>query len=184
MAKNAIWDLLKDLDTLAVSGLYNGPAQAAEQTIKDLQALGPVWTGKFSNSWRITTPTGVTSGGNGEVGPAQPVGAPLLSGKDFARVVSAGSKPFKVTNTASYADQATDLAPFKKPPGEVPDPQVDNFVVEEGDRPEGGLRGELIGEGVNLSTAELNWFVTYVEGGQLAKTVERTMNKAFKGFKR
>lgn len=183
MARNQIWELLKDLDTLAVSLGYNGPAKAAESVISDLQAVGPIWTGKFSNSWQITTPTGVISGGTGAVGPAKPVGAPLLKGKDFARIVSAGARPFRIHNTTNYADQATDLAPFR-PTGRVPDPMVGNFVMEQGTRPEGGLRGELIGEGINVSTAKLDWFTNYAGGGQLDKTVARAMRKNVRGFRR
>lgn len=176
MARNDVGRLLKDLDKYAVNVVYNGRAKAAEAVIRDLQAIGPIWTGRFSNSWQITTPTGAVSGGSGARGPARPVVAPALAGGDVRRVLLKGSKPFHITNKAAYADQASDLAPFK-PSGVVPEPMVGNFVMEEGTRPRGGLRGELIGEGVNVSTAKLDWFTTYAQGGQLDKTVERVMRK-------
>jgi hypothetical protein len=183
MAKNAFDELSRWGDRVAVNLLYKGRARAAEQVVAELQELGPRWSGKFSNSWRISTPTGTTAGGTGQEGNPVPVKAPELSGADV-RTKLFGS-PFRVDNTASYADVATDLATgdFENPGKPALKP------VSRGNRTK-GIRGEpwpVPGtrgtQGPNRATAPLDWFTTYVDGGSLDKAIEKAMRQTEKGFK-
>lgn len=183
MAKNGFEELARWADRAAVNLLYKGRAKAAENVIADLQELGPAWTGRFSNSWRISTPTGNQSGGSGQKGQPVPVKAPSLTGADV-RTKLLGS-PFRIDNTADYADVATDkkegkfINPKEKPIKEVSYGKRDNDIRGE-PYPNPSSRGT---KGPNRATAPLDWFETYVKGGALDKTVEKAMGNAEKGFK-
>jgi hypothetical protein len=183
MAKGALDEVVRWLDRAAVNALYKGRARAAEQVVAELQELGPRWSGKFSNSWRISTPTGTTAGGTGQEGNPVPVKAPELSGADVKNKLL--GSPFKIDNTAFYADVATDLATgdFENPGKPALKP------VSRGNRTK-GIRGEpwpVPGtrgtEGPNRATAPLDWFTTYLNGGSLDKAVKRAMRQTEKGFK-
>ena len=183
MPKKGFDELARWADRAAVNLLYSGRAKAAETVVEDLQRLGPAWSGRFSNSWRISTPTGTQTGGVGQEGNPVPVKAPSLTGRDV-RTKLLGS-PFKIDNTSRYADIATD---FK--PGTFIDPGEDPIKkpVSYGDRNR-GIRGEPYPksgptiDGSNRATAPIDWFPDYVKGGQLDKAVERAMKKVEKGFK-
>ena len=183
MAKNGLKELARWADRAAVNSLYRGRAKAAEDVVADLQKLGPGWSGRFSNSWRISTPTGTQTGGTGQLGKPVPVQAPTLTGKDV-RSKLLGS-PFKIDNTASYADIATDLKP-----GTFTNPGIEPVKkpVSYGERNK-RIRGEPYPksgpnlEGPNRATAPIDWFTNYVNGGQLDKTVEKAMGKLERGFK-
>ena len=183
MAKNGFDELARWADRAAVNLLYKGRAKAAEAVISDLQEIGPRWSGRFSNSWRISTPTGTQSGGSGQKGNPVPVKAPSLTGADV-RTKLLGS-PFKIDNTASYAGVATD-----KETGKFENPKEKPLKeISYGDR-KTGIRGEPYPNpgsprvsGPNRATAPLDWFSTYVDGGALDKTVEKAMGKAERGFK-
>jgi hypothetical protein len=183
MARNQLGELAQFLDRASVNLLYRGRAKAAEDVVQDLQRLGPGWSGRFSNSWRISTPTGTQTGGTGQPGEPVPVQAPTLTGKDV-RSKLLGS-PFKIDNTSPYADIATDLKP-----GKFIDPGIKPVKepVSRGERNR-SIRGEPYPksgpnlEGPNRATAPIDWFTDYAKGGQLDKTVERAMGKLERGFK-
>ena len=181
MAQNGFKELLRWADRAAVNALYSSRAKAAENVVKDLQDRGPLWSGKFSNSWRISTPTGTQSGGSGQQTAPKPVKAPSLTGADV-RTKLLGS-PFKVDNVASYAEIACDLEP-----GEFIDPGIAPLKEPSYGVRERGIRGEPWPgskgvSGPNRATAPINWFVTYVEGGEMDRTIERAMRRGERGFK-
>ena len=183
MAKNNLNELARWADRAAVNLLYSGRARAAEKVITDLQELGPAWSGKFSNSWRISTPTGSSSGGAGQEGNPVSVKAPELTGADV-RTKLLGS-PFKIDNTASYADVACDLKPGEfGNPGTPPLKPASRGTRVQGIRgepwPNSNTRGT---KGPNRATAPLDWFTTYVNGGGLDKAVDEAMRKSERGFK-
>jgi hypothetical protein len=62
MARNQLPKALEELDRVFATTLFNGPKRAAERVVRELQQAGPSWTGKFSNSWQIETPTATTKG--------------------------------------------------------------------------------------------------------------------------
>jgi len=169
---------LEEIDRIAVSALYGGRAEAAEQVVKDMQDLGPAWTGQFSNSWVIETSTGQKAGGGGAQGEPVSVKAPKITGRDV-RANVLGS-PFKIGNEATYADVACDLREgVFKDPGVAPIKPASRGTRSKGIRGEPWPKGSSPGsEGPNRSTAEQDWFVTYVNGGNLQKTVDRAMKTA------
>lgn len=180
MARNGFLDLLKELDRVAATTIYNGPKRCAEKVVRDLQEAGPAWTGKFSNSWQIEAPD-KTVKGTGAEGAPQPLVAPPLTGQQVTRSILTTEKVvFGISNFSPYADQATDLAPYIPPAeGELED-DTPLKPVEYGRRPVGGKRGELKGSGGNRRTAPLDWFTEYVRGGNLDKAVQIQMDKAMR----
>jgi len=183
MAGNGFKELLRWADRAAVNALYSSRARAAEDVIKDLQERGQLWSGKFSNSWRISTPTGTQSGVLGQQTPPRPVQAPSLTGADV-RTKLLGS-PFEVDNVADYADIACDLKP-----GNFEDPGIAPLKEPSYGNRERGIRGEPWPvpesrgvDGPNRSTAPLDWFTTYVDGGEMDRTIERAMRNGERGFR-
>jgi hypothetical protein len=183
MAKNDLKKLVQWADRAAINILYSGRARAAEDVISDLQELGPRWSGRFSNSWAINTPIGTKSGGSGQETNPVHVKAPAFLGKAI-QIDSLGSA-FKINNSAEYADVACDLTT-----GTFTDPGIKPLKEPSyGDRNNGkrgepwpvqGVRGT---KGRNRATAPLDWFITYVDGGHMDKTVENAMKKSERQFK-
>lgn len=168
MARNELQRLAESLDRFATVAFSRAPAKAAEQVVADLQKNGPIWSGEFANSWAIATGSRQTQG-TGAPGQPRRLSAPLLTGRELL------FKPeikYTIFNTAEYAAIAQDLEPgvFKKigRPLKVP--------VASGTR-SGSIRGN-VGSGPNNaeSTAALDWFTTYINGGNLDKTVEVAFN--------
>lgn len=183
MAKNGFFELARWADRAAVNLLYNGRAKAAEAVISDLQERGPLWSGQFANSWRISTPTGTQSGGSGQQTAPVPVKAPSLTGADV-RTKILGS-PFKIDNVADYADVACDLKP-----GTFEDPGIAPLKEPSYGNRENSIRGEPWPvpstrgvDGGNRATAPLDWFSTYVDGGEMDRTIDHAMKGAERGFK-
>lgn len=196
MAKNQLNELLQDLDSLAVNLAFNGPARASEEIIKDLQEESPAWTGKFRNSWFIQSPDGKRTGGGGQEGEAIPVQAPKLSGAQVGKAFlqkliggkSESSRLFTIGNSAPYADQATDLEPFRptEPLGDEEKRTASVKFLKFGTRPEGTniKRGDVRGKGPNSSSAPLDWFSNYHGSGKADEAVKRAYSRGFKGFRR
>lgn len=168
MARNEFRRLAENFDRFATALVSRAPAKAAELVVSDLQKLGPVWSGEFANSWAISTASRQTEGSRAP-GQPQRLSAPLLSGRELL-----GKPEIKYTifNTAEYAAIAQDLEPgsFKKIGRPLKTP------VASGTR-SGGIRGNVgSGTGNAESTAALDWFTTYINGGNLDKTVEVAFN--------
>lgn len=167
MARNDLQKLAENLDRLATAAFSRGPARAAEQVVADLQKAGPQWTGRFANSWVITSGSRQTEG-SGNAGAAVRLSAPLLTGREFL------FKPeikYTIFNKAPYADYAQDIKEgYFYPPAEAPNPIGTNITY--GNRVNPSRRGELSGAGGGRSTAPLDWFATYVNGGKFEKTVQ------------
>lgn len=168
MARNELQRLAENLDRFATAAFSRAPAKAAEQVVADLQKNGPIWSGQFANSWAIASGSRQTQG-NGAPGQPQRLSAPLLTGRELL------FKPeikYTIFNTAEYAAIAQDLEPgvFKKIGRPLKTP------VASGTR-SGGIRGNVgSGTGNAESTAALDWFTTYINGGNLDKTVEVAFN--------
>ena len=191
MARNQLNELLQDLDSLAVNLAFNGPARAAEEMIKDLQEESPAWTGKFRNSWFIQSPDGKKTGGGGQEGEAIAVQAPKLSGAQVGKAFlqkligssSDSSRLFTIGNSAPYADQATDLEPFR-PDEDLPVRKTKSKFQKFGVRTSGAMRGDVKGRGGNSSSAPLDWFSNYHGSGKADEAVKRAYSRGFKGFRR
>ena len=146
---------------------------AAVEIMNDLAEAGPEWTGKFQDSW-IAVPIGrAASGSTGGGYPYTLNDVPKLSTsiKETARV-----KKFEIVNTQPYAEYALDLKEGKfrgigNPAGEV---------VATGSRPVPGRRGEVSGTGGARSTAPLDWYTSYLNGGGMAKALQDGVTVAFR----
>lgn len=162
---NELDRLGKNLDRIAVAAFSRGPARAAEEIVVDLQEAGPVWSGKFSNSWEISTSDGRRTAGTGAPGLPRRIPAPLLSGRGFAF----DENKYVISNFSSYADAARDLVE-----SDYIDPGTDPIKEYERGTRVSGYRGDLIGddEGPNRSTAPLDWYTTYLRGGQIDRRIK------------
>ena len=69
----------KELDRWVNGVLTADLRLAAEQTVSELQKAGPLWTGRFANSWVIETSGGSRSSVARRRGLPQPVKAPFLT---------------------------------------------------------------------------------------------------------
>lgn len=179
--------LLKDYDRLAGSLVLGGPTLCAQKIVKDLQEVGPRWSGRFSNSWQIRGPQGQTARGTGQAGQPQEIAftsAPftgLQATRTLYRTFATKDKVvFTISNFSSYAEVAMDLKPgvFIRPGKDsLKDP------VKTGKRID-GIRGKIVsGRGTNESTAILDWYSNYLGGGKVDKTIQVTMDGIKLGFR-
>jgi hypothetical protein len=138
--------------------------------MNDLAEAGPVWSGRFANSWVADAP-GVGKGPDGTY-PYTIRDTPRLPDTIEA---TRRSPKLVISNTTDYALQAMDLEEGQfiaigDPKGEV---------VNEGSR-YGSRRGEVSNDGgKSRSTAPLDWFNTYVSGGGLEKSLGKGVKIAF-----
>ena len=174
-----------DIDRWVNGILSTDIREAAEQTVKELQEAGPVWSGEFANSWVIETSGGSRSGGSGAKTAPQPVVGPLLSGAELYR------KPevkYSIYNVARHAGVAIDYEQgnFFRPKA-FPAPLQESLnpgMVEYGAR-SANIRGNLDKSGKgNTSTAPLDWYDTYLKGGGIDRTIKVAMDRAFRKFPR
>ena len=194
MAKfvNELWKALKEVDRVAASVAYHGPAFASARIISDLQQVGPSWTGSFSNSWQITTPTHKTFKCRNFRGQGAPTGVrfPTTTGREAIKgIFSLNSVVFEIENDSPYKETAFD---FEKdmylPP--TPEPKFisegyfpsSKWEVGSGSRLTPKLRGSInTGSGGRPSrTAKLNWFRKYVKAGELDRAIRIEMDRALK----
>jgi len=193
MAKSGVWNLLKELDRVAATTVFNGPRAAAERTVRELQQEGPSWTGRFSNSWQIEGPSGLgSSKGGGQTGEPRPIYSPLVSGQQVTKSLLTKDKlAFTISNFADHAAEAIDAVEHDKtyyPRGWVisPDgPQTSqgqaNFDPVSSGRKDSSTRGDTGGGDPNSRssrTAPLHWFATFAEGGRLDKAIKIEMDRA------
>jgi len=146
---------------------------AAVNIMNDLAEAGPEWSGEFQDSW-VAIPFGKTaSGSTGGGYPYDLNDVPKLSTsiKETARV-----KKFEIVNTQPYAEYALDLREglFKG----IGNPAGD--VVETGSRPAPGRRGDVSGSGGARSTAPLDWYTSYLNGGGMAKALQDGVTFGFR----
>ena len=142
---------------------------AAVEIMNDLAEAGPEWSGEFQDSW-VAIPVG--KGASGSTGGGYPYtlnDVPKLSTsiKETAR-----AKKFEIANTTSYAAYALDLEEgvFR---GGIRTKNPAGNVVATGSRPVPGRRGDVSGSGEARSTAPLDWYSTYLNGGEAQKALGR-----------
>jgi hypothetical protein len=174
MARNDIFKLVKEIEKVAATTIYNGPKTACEQVVRDLQQRGPAWSGEFSNSWQIQTPTAINRG-TGAPGNPQPISTPALTGKQVAASFFGKNKVlFTVSNFSPYAGVAID-----QETGVFIDPGTDPIKdVEKTGQRQKSVRGLLVGSGGNQRTAPYLWFSTYLRGGALDKAIKVAMERS------
>jgi len=165
----------------AVTALRN----AAKEVLNDLAAIGPDWSGEFKQHWYVETADGkkgVRPGGEG--GKYNLFNIPLLKtqGRNArgqftsSKMADTGKVELFIGNSSSYAQEAMDLIPGRfRYPGSEPQGQI----VAKGKRQD-NIRGKIKeGRGSNRSTAELDWFSTYMEGGAFAAAFNKGAKAGF-----
>ena len=80
MAKNTTKKLINELERVFGVLIYESPVKAAERVVTELQQEGPIWTGKYANSWQIEA-AGTVVKGNGQGGSPRPLKMPKLTTK-------------------------------------------------------------------------------------------------------
>lgn len=167
---------VRNLATDALAAINLATRAAAVEIMNDLGKAGPAYTGEFRDSW-VAVPVG--QGASGRAGgeyPYQLSDVPELSltRREVARAVK-----FSIENTQPYAEYALDLKEGRfYPPDEFGPLKT---PVKEGGRAAGlTKRGDVSGEGQAKSTAELDWYVNYIDGGGLKKALERGVKLGFK----
>ena len=178
-------NLLDELDRIAATTIYNGPKRAAERIVAELQQAGPSWTGKFSNSWQIQTPTRLVKG-TGQPGEPKPLSTPSLRGREVSRsFISKNSVVFTISNFSPHTLEAIDAVEHDRSYWKRPTPEpttqlgLSKWEVA-GPRADVSYRGQIGGgnEGNNSSrTAPLDWFATYASA-QLDRAVQIEMDSA------
>tara|TARA_B100001094_G_scaffold274202_1_gene281041 strand:- start:2901 stop:3485 length:585 start_codon:yes stop_codon:yes gene_type:complete len=186
--KNMAKDVLKGVSSTLAFGIIRG----AHKNVKELQKAGPSWTGRFSNSWKITTPDGSFSAGDGQEGEPRTIKIPLLTPAQAVKAIVFGGNNavFKISNFNEWADIATDekLDTFARPT-EKPKTALgrSKWEIHQGsdNRPVPGKRGDVpnplgpLDTGKSSRTAELFWFQTYLGSGKINRSVEIEVKKAF-----
>lgn len=184
--KNGVMDLAEKIEAAVFAPFILGVAQTAQGVVRELQELGPSWSGEFANSWEIASESKVSSG-TGAPGAPQRLLAPILTPKEYKQ------KPeikYYIANKAPHADYALDLREGRFfPPQSQP---VRDAAAASGKTIRTGSRslsehkrGDLSGNGAGQATssAELDWYTTYVRGGKLDKAISLYMDQALRNVK-
>ena len=202
MAKNGIGQLLKDLDRIVPSLIFNGPVNSAIKVVTELQYRGPSWSGKFSNSWVIKTPSKTFTCPNfGQPGEPRRIEKLSVTGREvLASEFLKNSIVFEIFNDSplnysgvAYKDYALDKKEGRPYRNEVwgLTPQTNKGrsslqTVNTGRKPT-SRRGDIGGGSSNSMssrTAPLDWFPTYVQGGEINRAIRIEMDQAIDKSKR
>jgi hypothetical protein len=162
---------LRQLEKDAYNWVNNLARSSAKEILNGLADAGPEWSGEFKDSWVADAPGAGTGGGT------YPYSLSDIPKLPATKKEAARRTKFVLFNTAPHAAIAMDLVDvpagdFKQvgyPRGEV---------VARGSRPASGKRGEVSGKGNSTSTAPLDWYPLYVEGGKMQKALERGVRLA------
>jgi hypothetical protein len=177
---------LVDIDKVVGTTIANGQRAAAERVVRELQQAGPSWSGKFSNSWQISTASTV-SRGTGSAGEPQPVKAPVVTGLEATAGQILKDPLLTITNFAPHALEAIDAVEHDRQyyaRRKTATPQTTLGLSKwdvQGPRSAVSARGQIGGgsEGLNSSrTAPLDWFADYASA-KLNRAVRIEMDSAF-----
>ena len=189
MARNDLPKLITALEKAAVAVGHEGPRQACEQIISDLQQEGPSWSGQFSNSWLIQAPSGLPGSikGDGQKGEPRSIKKPAPASQGLAqKVTSSGQTVFVINNFSNWSSQAVDDEEdtFSRPSLE-PETELGRKKLKNGGpRPVPSLRGRLgPGENGASRTAKLFWFQSYNDGGKRDEVIASTLSKVLRRIK-
>lgn len=166
--------LINDMKKLVTASARH----AAVEIMNGLVEAGPAYTGQFSSAWYA-------------VEPGQQPGGPRSAGNhlykyDLRNVPAARFKSgtyYEIVNGSSYAAQALDLEEglFRTQydsDGNILDPIKDPIAV--GTRT-GSKRGQVSsGAGFAVSTAPLDWYVTYTSGGAMQRDLGNGVKIGFR----
>lgn len=183
MAINEIPKLITKIKAVSNTVAFTAPARSAEKVISSMQEAGPVWTGRFANSWIIQNQQlGVLADGTQQAGLPSPIKFKIKPNRSAVkRALVSGKSVFSITNMVDYASQAADLADF------IPAPtgfEPDNVIRGTRETKRGIPESAVSSDGPDRATAPLDWFSDYAQkGGRMQKEVETTFRGVFEGLK-
>ena len=169
--------LAKSGDKIFDSIIANKTLKGEEVIVDALQERGPQWSGRFSNSWVIRTPSRSTRPSQKRVKPEK-VKAPQVTGRE---VVFKNSWLVSIENVAPYAAIAMDLEEGQFSRGFYLGGPINKSKWKQG----GGRRtmmtmkrGEINkGQGGMASrTAPLDWFANFKKGGRLRQLLSERID--------
>ena len=179
-------NIFDELDRISATLAYNGPKAAAERLVRELQQEGPSWSGRFSNSWQIATPSRVVKG-DGQPGEPKPIYTPSIRGIEAARSsLLKNTVIFTISNFSPHALEAIDAVEhdrqyYANRKTALPTTQLGlSKWKPDGPRSDVSYRGQTGGgsEGGNSSrTAPLDWFARYASA-QLDRAIKIEMDSA------
>lgn len=148
---NEIGRLANKLDEFAGAAVNAGVALAAKRIVDDLQKAGPSWTGDFKNNWVVAI-------GDADIPatvprrfpiPLAPLNTPLkpIIVPPLPAKFSFNKIKYTIGNRAEYRAIALDLDPGN--------------IRWKGSQPP--------------NTAPKDWFITYLQGGQINKTIAASL---------
>jgi hypothetical protein len=152
--------------------------EAALKVMNDLAEISPEWDGTFKNSWVATPVNGKGVAKNGSFRyKLSDIPKLSIEGEQFLKATK-----FEISNTSRYADFAMDLIPGRFfIPKESPDPNGEVVGSGKRDITRDTKRGEISpGDGKARITAPLDWYINYLNGGGLQKSIDAGFVKAFK----
>lgn len=167
---------LTDLERDAYNWANNLARSAAKEIMNGLAEAGPNWSGDFQDSWVAFAPSG--GAGSGSY-PYKLNNIPKLPAtkREAQRVTK-----FIISNVAPHAAIAMDLVDVDRSQFRYPGFPPQGDVVARGSRPASGKRGEITaGQGNDRnarSTAVLDWYPLFVQGGKMQKALERGVRLA------
>ena len=168
MAKSLERDLLRD----AYAWVNSAARNSAKEIMNGLAEAGPEWGGEFKDSWVAHSPSAGSKGGSY---PYTLRDIPKLSAtkREATRVTK-----FIIENVADHAAIALDLVDVPREQFRYPGYGPQGDVVARGSRPEDGRRGDVSGSGNSRSTAPLDWYPLFTQGGKMQKALERGVRLA------
>jgi len=195
--KNELPDLAKEVNRYTATVLNKGVLPGVEEVVKDLQFLGPSWTGLYSNSWQIQVGN-EKSTGTRRPGEPKPVKTSKMNVKSIrSGRVSRDEIKIEITNLRQkrikgYAEDTIE-GRFRrgkvrnKVIGIEPRTSLGKSKFEQVNQGRViGFRGDIGGgkdSGISSRTAKLDWLPTYLKGGSLQQTIKLELNKGLKKAK-
>lgn len=168
---------VRNLAPDALDAINQAARQAALEILNDLGDRSPAYTGEFRDSW-VAVPVG--SGAGGTAGGEYPYTISDVPQLSASRREVARATKFTIENTQPYAEYALDLKEGRFYPPDEFGPLKP--PVQQGSR-DAGLtkRGAVTaGPGEAKSTADLDWYVTYTNGGGMQDALRRGVKLGFK----
>ena len=195
--KNELPDLAKEVNRYTATVLNKGVLPGVEEVVKELQFLGPSWTGVYSNSWQIQVGN-EKSTGTRRPGEPKAVKAPKMNVKSIrlGRVsrdeIKIEIRNLRQKRIKGYAEDTIE-GRFRrgkvrnKVIGIEPRTSLGKSKFEQVNQGRViGFRGDIGGgkdSGISSRTAELDWLPKYLKGGSLQQTIKLELNKGVKKIK-
>jgi hypothetical protein len=167
-------NLINDMKELVT----NSARTAAVEIMNSLAEQGPAYSGQFSSAWYA-------------VEPGQSPGGPRSAGnsiykydlRNVPRTKFRSGTYYEIVNGADYAPEALDLKEGRfqtqyDDAGNILEPLKTPVAVG---RRTGPRRGQVTsGQGFAVSTAPLDWYVTYTSGGAMQRDLGNGVRIGFR----